>query len=320
MSFVYVKTGFYRKYLIFANEDTGYEAGRKPSGHVKLEVRDGKGKLRSVIHNIRPGNGAFDYALYLLCADGRFTERVKAGVFRMENVKGELEWPFDPLDAGKSGCGIDKFNVFAVIVEHADKRYPDDQRVRMHAGGVICPLAAYANKRTDWRSIFESLPFKKEASEVKPYPAEAALKYIPPEQDAANRQEKLLAQDTRTERREKPQEQPDARQEQDAMEEYQVARPGEDAMAEYQGAWPERQDTQPERQNTRTERHDTQKEQPGDKPAACDPNISNQGCAYLDSNQCSAPANGTAGDSCSSCIFRSGESLLEPSHTTILPG
>ena len=223
MSFVYVKTGFYRKYLIFANEDTGYEAGRKPSGHVKLEVRDGKGKLRSVIHNIRPGNGAFDYALYLLCADGRFTERVKAGVFRMENVKGELEWPFDPLDAGKSGCGIDKFNVFAVIVEHADKRYPDDQRVRMHAGGVICPLAAYANKRTDWRSIFESLPFKRGfRSETLSW--EAALKYIPPEQTrqsagtaCAGHTNGATGKTTGAAGR---------TAEQDAMEEYQVARPG----------------------------------------------------------------------------------------------
>jgi hypothetical protein len=321
MSLVNVKNGFSRKYLIFANEDAGYEAGKKPSGHIKLEVRDGKGVLRSVIHNIRPGNGAFDYALYLLCADGRFTGQVKAGTFRMERGKAELEWFFDPLDVGKSGFGIDKFNVFAVVVEHVDERYPDNQRVYMHKGGVICPLVAYVNKRADWRSMFESLLFKKETSDVKHYPEEAALKHIPPEQPGTQP------------------EQPDAQPEQpDAQPEQHDAHPGEDAKAEHQVARPEQPDTQPERQDAWQEqdegavwyeKHPEQQDahpgerspcqtqtkppadvQPGDMPP-CGPNISNQGCAYLDGSPCSALANGTAGDSCGSCIFRSGEDPAE---------
>lgn len=333
MSLVNVKSGFSRKYLIFANEDAGYEAGRKPSGHVKLEVRGGKGKLHSVIHNMKPGNGTFDYALYFLSVGGRLAGQHKAGAFKMESGKAELECFFDPLNVGRSGCAIERFNVFAVIVEHADKQYPGNQHVRKLTGGIICPLAAYANKRVDWRSIFKALPYEKGASERKPFPAEAALKHILPEQDAADWQGKLPAQDTRTGRREKPQEHQGERREQDTRKEQQDTRKNQaDTRLERQDTCQERNDKarryekKPEQQDAHPGEHSpgqTQTKppagiQPGDKPAY-GPNKGDPGCVYLDGSPCSALSDGKEGDSCSSCIFRSGEKPVETqSHGDII--
>jgi hypothetical protein len=156
MSFVNTKKGFLRKYLIFANEDAGYESGCEPSGCVKLEVRGGKGTLCSVIHNIKPGNGEFEYVLYLVRArrDGLPALEISAGAFSVEGGKAELEWSFDPSDVGKSGHTIDKFDVFAVIAEYADKQHQGKQDVHKTAHGVICPLAAYANGLVNWREFF----------------------------------------------------------------------------------------------------------------------------------------------------------------------
>ena len=55
---------------------------------------------------------------------------------------------------GKSGHTIDKFDVFAVIAEYADKQHQGKQDVHKTAHGVICPLAAYANGLVNWREFF----------------------------------------------------------------------------------------------------------------------------------------------------------------------
>ena len=136
------RTGFQRSFLIFMNEDSGYEAGQKPSGHVKQEVREGKGKLYAQVQNLRPGNGRFAYGLYLLRngKDGVIT--VCAGQLAPEPNKAELEWSFDPRNVGGSGYSIEEFDSAVVLVEYADR--PADT--------VICPLAAYKNKKVEWRS------------------------------------------------------------------------------------------------------------------------------------------------------------------------
>ena len=61
---------FQRDFIIFANEDGGFEDGSKPSGHVRLEIRGGKGKLDTVIHNLKDGKGRYRYWLYLIKLSG----------------------------------------------------------------------------------------------------------------------------------------------------------------------------------------------------------------------------------------------------------
>ncbi|HWR61101.1 MAG TPA: hypothetical protein VN580_05780, partial [Clostridia bacterium] len=137
-----VKKGFQRYFMIFDNEDPGFEAGQKPSGHVRLEVRDGRGKLHASVQNLRPGNGRFMYMLYLLRGARDGVAAVAAGELVAGQNKSELEWSFDPSNVGASGCGIEEYCSAAVLVEYADR--PIDN--------IICPLAAYKNGKMEWRN------------------------------------------------------------------------------------------------------------------------------------------------------------------------
>lgn len=150
------RTGFQRSFLIFAHEDAGYEAGQKPSGHVKLEVREGRGKLHSMVQNLRPGNGRFEYKLYLLRTGRDKVVPVCAGRLVPEPNKAELEWIFDPRNVGMSGYDINEFDTAVVLVEYAERQ----------GDTVICPLAAYKNKKTEWRSGFRTLLLKKRMEAV----------------------------------------------------------------------------------------------------------------------------------------------------------
>ncbi len=145
------RTGFQRSYLIFANEDAGYEAGQKPSGHVKLEVRDGRGKLHASVQNLKPGNGRYEYKLYLLRSGRDGVTTVCAGQLVPELNKAELEWGFDPRNVGSYGCSIEEFSSLAILVEYLDR--PID--------AIICPLAAYRGKKLEWRSGLRTAMFKK---------------------------------------------------------------------------------------------------------------------------------------------------------------
>jgi len=135
---------FQRQYMIFTNEDTGYEAARKPSGYVSIEVREGKGKLVSTVQNLRQGNGKYEYVLYLIRNINERTVPVRVGEFKSGANKTYLEWSFNPGNVGYSGYGIDEFDVAAVVVEFAGGRKVP----------VVCPLAAYKNGKQEWRKGF----------------------------------------------------------------------------------------------------------------------------------------------------------------------
>lgn len=144
-------TGFQRSFLIFSNEDGGYEAGQKPSGHVRLEVRDGRGKLHAVVQNLRPGNGRFHYGLYLLKTGRDGIAAAYAGQLAPQPNKTELEWSFDPRNVDGTGIAVGEFDTVAVLVEQ--EGYPGDL--------VICPLAAYRGRKTDWRNTMRYALIKK---------------------------------------------------------------------------------------------------------------------------------------------------------------
>ncbi len=156
------RSGFQRNYFIFVNEDTGYEAGQKPSGHIKVEVRDGRGRLHAAVQNLRPGNGRFEYALYLLRAGSIPKALVYAGNLGLRPGNTEIEWIFDPSDVGRSGVPIEGFDVFAIVAESSGG----------FESSPACPLAAYRNKRVDWRGDFRMSRMVKK-------PVQAEIKQLP---------------------------------------------------------------------------------------------------------------------------------------------
>ncbi|NLK88416.1 MAG: hypothetical protein GX279_13170 [Clostridiaceae bacterium] len=142
---------YHRDFIIFSNEDSGYEEGKRPSGHLMIEVRDRKAKLAVVIQNLRKSSGRSGYALYLMRTGEGGVEYVRAGEFRHSGSRAELDLIFDQGYIGGTIYTIDDFDTFAVLAE-------SDNEPGIN---VVCPLAAYRNGRTDWRNGFRKAVRKK---------------------------------------------------------------------------------------------------------------------------------------------------------------
>lgn len=137
----------YRKtFLIFSQEDTGFGTGQEPSGHIKIEVMDNRGKLLAQVANLKE-DYRFDYKLYILkCAESQVSY-VCAGSIPLQKGRGELKWEFDPDNVGTTGISIDAYDTAAVLVEYKDKTGQD----------IVCPLAAYKDKKVPWRDKVKGL-------------------------------------------------------------------------------------------------------------------------------------------------------------------
>ncbi len=148
---------YHRNFIIFSNEDSGYEEGKKPSGHLLLEVRDRRERLSAVIQNLRNGNGRFGYALYLVRTHEGAAEYVRAGEISHSGGKAMLELVFEKGHIDGTVYSVNDFDTFAVLVETENR-----------AGvSVTCPLVAYRNGRTDWRSgLRKALQKKFEADQM----------------------------------------------------------------------------------------------------------------------------------------------------------
>jgi hypothetical protein len=133
---------YQRSFLIFSNEDSGFEDGKKPSGYLKLEVRDGKGKLDAVLHNLRDGKGRFVYTLYLLRTSSGDVSFLRAGEVRRVSGRNVLELAFDPGQFEYGHFSIEEFEIAAILVEYENRT----------GSGIICPLAAYRDKWSEWRN------------------------------------------------------------------------------------------------------------------------------------------------------------------------
>jgi hypothetical protein len=137
-----VSKKYHRDFIIFSNEDSGYEDGKKPSGHIVIEVRDKKAKLSAVIQNLRNGSGKFGYGLYMIRTGKGTAEYARAGEIRHIGSRAELDLVLDQWFIEGTIYSVNDYDTFAVIVEYGNKPGP----------GIVCPLAAYRNGRTDWRN------------------------------------------------------------------------------------------------------------------------------------------------------------------------
>lgn len=135
----------YRKlFLIFDQEDAGFGAGQSPSGYVKIEVRDGKGKLSAAVQNLKEDSKSIRYKLYILRCTGKDFSFVNAGVIPLNKNKGELQWEFVPENIDGLNNTIEDIDTVVVVAEYMDR----EKR------GIVCPLAAYKGKKTAWRENF----------------------------------------------------------------------------------------------------------------------------------------------------------------------
>jgi len=135
------KFKYHRSFFIFDEEDGGFGTENKPSGHVKVEIKEGRGKLFCQVSNLFDDNGRIQYRLFLLKSDGQQIVPVKVGNIDLKKGRGELEWTFDPYNFGSSNLTYDKFNVVAVLAYYSDREN----------NNILCPLVAYKGDKVKWR-------------------------------------------------------------------------------------------------------------------------------------------------------------------------
>lgn len=148
---------FVRNFLIFSQEDSGFGVSGAPSGYVKIEAREGRGKLAASVQNLKEDRDRVIYKLYILAEYEGGVYPAYAGVIPLDKNRGELSWEFNPDNVAGTGKNIESFNAAVVLAEYADR--PNRQ--------VVCPLAAYKGKRLAWRDKIKEQLYKSPTQEAK---------------------------------------------------------------------------------------------------------------------------------------------------------
>jgi len=140
-----------RDIWIFNEEDKGFGFEGVPGGYLKIEIRQGKGKIYAMVQNLKETRPGHNYALYLLKIKEKDNKRVKIGSVAVNKGRGEFTWEFDPINVGGSNSVISDFNACALILENGqDSNHTNIQ----------CPMIAYKKEKVRWKDGFvnEAMP------------------------------------------------------------------------------------------------------------------------------------------------------------------
>ncbi|MDP4183174.1 MAG: hypothetical protein Q8942_19055 [Bacillota bacterium] len=140
-----------RSFLILTQDDEGFGMGKEPTGHVKIEVRDGKGRLTTQVQNLNDKSKKAQYKLYLIRSSQNLFNPICVGIIPIKDGRGELSWDFNANSVDSTGISIDKFNITAVIATESGKRNEPS-----------FPLVAYKGERTIWKNKLKEVLFPKE--------------------------------------------------------------------------------------------------------------------------------------------------------------
>lgn len=135
----------YRRQLyMLYQEDPGFGADddKKPEGFLKFEVKGSTGMLTSLVQNLKDlREEGLVYKGFIGSTDGSLF--VSTGTIPVDGRgRGESRWRFDPEDIAGTGYGINKFNVFGVMVFGNGEEE------------MVCPLAGHTgNLIKDWKRL-----------------------------------------------------------------------------------------------------------------------------------------------------------------------
>lgn len=107
-------------------QDSGFgiQAGKKPAGYIKLEIKGEKGVLTSFVQGLKYyHDGEYIYKAFIARTHDR-PVFVDTGTIVIGNDgKGQKVWRFNASDIEGTGYSIDDFNVFGILVQK--KRIPE---------------------------------------------------------------------------------------------------------------------------------------------------------------------------------------------------
>lgn len=132
--------------LMLNEEDRGFGKDKPPAGYVRLEVREGKGRLSAMVQDLKDSDEYNNYKLYLIRYHEGEICPACMGTIPVKNGRGEITGEFDPLNVEDTKLQINDFNIAAVILERKDA-----ERIV-----IKCPLVVYKGKKIKWTEAFSN--------------------------------------------------------------------------------------------------------------------------------------------------------------------
>lgn len=137
---------FMRDIWLFNEKDKGFGFGGAPGGYLRIEVRQGKGKIYAMVQNLREAKPGEYYCLYLLKIEEKDIDSIKIAPITASKGRGELTWEFDPISVGGTNLTITNFNACALVLEN--------ERSNNSIIDIQCPIIAYKKEKIRWRDGF----------------------------------------------------------------------------------------------------------------------------------------------------------------------
>lgn len=134
-----INNKYQRLFLIFNEEDPGYGISGKPTGHARIEIRNGTGNASVVAQDLREDKKVLTYKLYFIKTDQTRAVPILMGEIKQSGKSGQLSVRFDPNNIGNSGSSFNDIKVIAIGAE-------------LENGKKAWPLIAYRQEKVEWKS------------------------------------------------------------------------------------------------------------------------------------------------------------------------
>lgn len=138
--------------LLFNEEDKGFGKNKPPAGYLELEIREGKGRLFSMVQDLKDSDEYTACKLYFIKYREGEVFYACMGTIPVRNGRGEITRKFDAFNVEGTKFSIDDFNAAAIILER-------------EIGGRIdikCPLAVckVKDEKIKWDQVFGKFAVK----------------------------------------------------------------------------------------------------------------------------------------------------------------
>lgn len=146
-----------RFFIMFKPALTAYSIeNQEIKGYMKIEIRDGKGRITTYIQGLKPLKNNEMYRIYLISANSDNSLGIPVGWLETDSRgRGEHKYEFNPDNIENSGLSIEKFNVAAISIKGDN------------INEFTFPVVGYKEREILWKNNFKEFSLKEELSAKK---------------------------------------------------------------------------------------------------------------------------------------------------------
>ncbi len=140
-----LKRRYDRFFIMFKTEQSGYSIDKQEiKGYMKVEIKDGKGKIITYVQGLKNLKNNEIYKTYLISSENDSCTGIPMKQLEIDDRgHGESIYEFNPDNVEDSGLSIEKFNVGAILVK------------TQNSSEIIAPVVGYKGKEVLWKNNFK---------------------------------------------------------------------------------------------------------------------------------------------------------------------